>query len=167
MSEGDSGSAHLTFTVSLSPVSGRQVTVNYAEGVGGTATAGTDYTALPAGTLTFAAGATSRTIAVSVTGDTVEEGDETVVMTLRSPTNAVLGTATGTGMIMDDDVAPPRSNDEEPPPVPTDLVPSFGAQTVENRAWKQGQEIVAFTLPAATGGNPPVRHDCSRTYRPG
>ena len=149
----------LTFTVSLSPVSGRQVTVNYAEGVGGTATAGTDYTALPAGTLTFAAGETSRTIAVSVTGDTVEDGDETVVMTLRSPTNAVLGTATGTGTIMDDDASPPRPNDEEPPPVPTDLVPSFGAQTVEDRAWKQGQKIVAFTLPAATGGDPPVRHD--------
>ncbi len=159
VSEGDSGSAHLTFTVSLSPASGRQVTVNYAEGVGGTATAGTDYTALPAGTLTFAAGATSRTIAVSVTGDTVEEADETVVMTLRSPTNAVLGTATGTGTIMDDDAAPPRPNDEEPPPVPTDLVPSFGVQMVEDRAWKQGQEIVAFTLPAATGGDPPVRHD--------
>jgi len=159
VTEGDSGSATLTFTVSLSPVIGRQVTVNYAEGVGGTATAGTDYTALPAGTLTFAAGETSRTIAVSVTGDTVEDGDETVVMTLRSPTNAVLGTATGTGTIMDDDASPPRPNDEEPPPVPTDLVPSFGAQTVEDRAWKQGQKIVAFTLPAATGGDPPVRHD--------
>ena len=159
VSEGDSGSAHLTFTVSLSPVSGRQVTVNYAEGTGGTATVGTDYTALPAGTLTFAAGETSRTIAVSVTGDTVEEGDETVVMTLRSPTNAVLGMATGVGTITDDDAAPPRPNDEEPPPVSTDSVPSFGAQIVEDRAWKQGQEIVAFTLPAATGGDPPVRHD--------
>ena len=80
-------------------------------------------------------------------------------MTLSSPTNAVLETATGTGTIMDDDAAPPRPNDEEPPPVPTDSVPSFGARTVEDRAWKQGKEIVAFTLPAATGGDPPVRRD--------
>ena len=76
-------------------------------------------------------------------------------MTLSSPTNAVLETAT----IIDDDTAQRRPNDEEPPPVPTDSVPSFGTRTVEDRAWKQGKEIVAFTLPAATGGDPPVRHD--------
>ena len=157
--EGDTSTMALTFTVRLSPAGGQQVTVSYADAATGTATAGTDYTVITGGTLIFAAGATSRTIAVSVTGDTVEEADETVVMTLRGPTNAVLGTATGTGTIMDDDAAPPRPNDEEPPPVPTDSVPSFGAQTVEDRAWKQGQEIVAFTLPAATGGDPPVRHD--------
>ena len=157
--EGDSGAANLTFTVTLSPASGRQVTVGYAEGTGGTATSGTDYTALAAGTLTFAAGETSRTIAVAVTGDTAEEANETVVVTLSSPTNVVLETETGTGTIIDDDAAPPRPNDEEPPPVPTDSVPSFGARTVEDRAWKQGKEIVAFTLPAATGGDPPVRHD--------
>ena len=108
VTEGDSGSAHLTFTVSLSPVSGRQVTVNYAEGVGGTATSGTDYTALPAGTLTFAAGATSQTITVAVTGDTTDEPDETVKVALSGATHAALaeGGASGTGTITDDDAAP-------------------------------------------------------------
>ena len=90
VSEGDSGSVHLTFTVSLSPVSGRQVTVNYAEGTDGTATSGTDYTALPAGTLTFAVGATSQMVTVAVTGDTTDEPHETVVVTLSSPTHARL-----------------------------------------------------------------------------
>ena len=68
VTEGDSGSTALTFTVTLTPASGQQVTVGYAEGPGGTAAAGTDYTALADGTLTFAAGATSRTLTVAVTG---------------------------------------------------------------------------------------------------
>ena len=105
VTEGNTGSAHLTFTVRLSPVSGKQVTVAYAEGTGGTATLGTDYAALAAGTLTFAAGATSQTVTVAVTGDTT---DEPVVVTLSSPTHAALaeGGARGTGTITDDDDAP-------------------------------------------------------------
>ena len=102
----------LTFTVSLSAASGRQVTVDYADAGTGTATSGTDYTAIPAGTLTFAAGTTTRTIDVAVTGDATDEQNETVAVTLSSPVNAVLavGAATGTGTIADDDGAPP------PPP---------------------------------------------------
>ena len=75
--EGDSGSAALTYTVTLSAASGRPVTVRYADAGTGTATSGTDYAAITAGTLTFAAGTTSRTFSVSVTGDTVAESDET------------------------------------------------------------------------------------------
>ena len=102
----------LTFTVSLSTASGRQVTVDYADAGTGTATSGTDYTAIPAGTLTFAAGTTTQTIDVTVTGDATDEPNETVAVTLSSPVNAVLavGAATGTGTITDDDGAPP------PPP---------------------------------------------------
>ena len=104
--EGDSGSVSLEFTVSLGAASGRQVTVGYAEGTGGTATAGTDYTALASGTLTFAAGETSKTLTVTVTGDGTDEADETVVVSLSGAVNAVIGTASGTGTITDDDDAP-------------------------------------------------------------
>ena len=105
--EGDSGSANLTFTVTLSPMSGNAVTVNYADALTGTATSGTDYTALTAGTLTFAAGTTSRTITVSVTGDTTSELDETVVVTLSNPSGATVSAASGTGTIRDDDTGTP------------------------------------------------------------
>ena len=111
VAEGDSGSVNLTYTVSLGAESGKQVTVGYAEGTGGTATAGTDYTALAGGTLTFAAGETSKTITVSVTGDTTDEPNETVVVTLSGATNASIGTATGTGTITDDDGEPSLSID--------------------------------------------------------
>ncbi len=99
VTEGDSGSTTLTFTATLSAASGRQVTVDWAEGTGGTATSGTDYTAITGGTLTFPVGTTSQTFNVSVTGDALDEANETVVVTLSSPTNATIATASGTGRI--------------------------------------------------------------------
>ena len=103
VTEGDSGSTNLTYTVSLTAASVQQVTVDWGSGTGGTATAGTDYTAITGGTLTFAVGTTSQTFAVSVTGDTTDEADETVVVTLSNAVNATIATATGTGTITDDD----------------------------------------------------------------
>ena len=104
VTEGDSGSANLIFTVSMSPESTSQYTVNYAQ-TGGTATSGTDYTAVTSSTLTFAAGVTTQTITVSVTGDSVAEGNETVVLTLSSAsTGSTISTATGTGTIVDNDL---------------------------------------------------------------
>ncbi len=104
VAEGDSGSVNLTFTVTLNASSTSQHTVNWAEGTGGTATSGTDYTSIAGGTLTFAAGTTSRTITVLVTGDTVDEGNETVVITLSNASSGTaIATASGTGTITDDD----------------------------------------------------------------
>ena len=110
VAEGDNTTVTLTFTVSLAPASGKTVTVGYADRLTGTATSGTDYTALTAGALTFAPGETSKTIAVAVAGDTTEEPDETVVLRLSSAANATLdgggATLDATGTITDDDTAP-------------------------------------------------------------
>ena len=58
VTEGDVGdSNNLTFTISLFPASESQHRVSYAEGNDGTATSGTDYTAVTAQTLTFDCGA--------------------------------------------------------------------------------------------------------------
>ena len=103
VNEGDSGSTSMVFTVRLSAAYSQAVTVGYADAGTGTATSGTDYTAVTAGTLTFAAGTTSQTITVSVTGDTTSEPDETVAISLSNPTNATVSTATGTGTIADND----------------------------------------------------------------
>ena len=113
MTEGDTGEKNLTFTVTLSAASGQQVTVDYADASTGTATSGTDYTAITAGTLTFPAGTTSQTFNVAVTGDTDVEGSETVVVSLRNPSNATVSStaSTGTGTITDNDGAPSLSID--------------------------------------------------------
>ena len=110
VAEGDSGTTTMTFTVTLAPASGHQVTVDWADAGTGTATSGTDYTALTSGTLTFAPGDTSKTIEVTLAGDTVDEPDETVLVALSNPANAAfaggVGTLTGTGTITDDDATP-------------------------------------------------------------
>src|SRR5437773_10340082 len=82
----------------------RRVLVRYAT-ANGTATAGSDYGAA-SGTLTFAPGVATQNVAVLVNGDTTVEPDETFVVTLSSPTNAGLGTAQGSGTIVNDDVPP-------------------------------------------------------------
>ena len=54
--------------------------------------------------VTIAAGETEGSIVVAVLGDVVDEGNETVTVTLSSPSRATLGTAkTATGTITDDD----------------------------------------------------------------
>ena len=111
VTEGDTGDTpSLEFIVSLSAASGKVVTVGYADATSGTATSGTDYTAITSGTLTFAAGVTSDTLAVSVTGDDANEPDETVIVTLSNPSNATFtgggATLTGTGTITNDDGVP-------------------------------------------------------------
>ena len=79
------------------------MTVRYAT-ANGTATAGSDYTAI-SGTLTFAPGQLTQTIAVPVLGDTVVEPNETFVVNLTAPANATLADGQGIGTILDNDGA--------------------------------------------------------------
>src|SRR5439155_1328897 len=95
----------VSLAVSLSSASGKTVTVDYAVS-GGTATGGgVDYS-LASGTLSFAPGVTTQNIRLNVVNDTANEFDETVDVTLSTPTNATLSTATATGTIVDDDPTP-------------------------------------------------------------
>ena len=103
ITEGDTGSKNLTFTVTLSASSSQTVTVNYATS-NGTATAGSDYTST-SGTLTFNPGVTSQPINVPILGDYVIEGNETFTVTLSGAANATIGTGTATPTIQDDDMA--------------------------------------------------------------
>ncbi|GLK84191.1 Calx-beta domain-containing protein [Ancylobacter defluvii] len=105
VSEGDSGMAHLTFTVSLSEASTSAVTVRYAT-ANASATAGSDYSPL-SGSLTFAPGEFTKTIHVMVNGDTLVEANETLALTLSDATGATIADARATGTIRNDDVAAP------------------------------------------------------------
>ena len=96
------GAAH--FEVTLTPASGREVTVDWAT-ADGTATAGEDYAAA-ASTLTFAAGATAATVTVQVLDDTLDEADETFTVNLGGARHASLADAAGEGLVTDDDAGP-------------------------------------------------------------
>lgn len=101
MREGDSGTAELMFVVTLDKAATGPVTVNYAT-ANGTASAGSDYAALT-GTLTFAAGETSKMVHVVVNGDATVEANETLTLTLSGATGATIADATAVGQITDDD----------------------------------------------------------------
>jgi VCBS repeat-containing protein len=106
-SSGTEAVTPVTLAVALSAASGRTVTVNYAV-TGGTATGGgVDYTLLGTSTLTFTPGDTSENVQLSIDNDSLDEDDETVIVTLSGPVNAALGSpATHTRTITDDDPAP-------------------------------------------------------------
>ena len=105
MTEGNSGTVNATFTVSLSFASGRAVTVNYAT-ANVNAVSPNDY-ASRSGTLTFPAGSTaSQTIVVPVSGDTLDEPNETFVVNLTGAVGAGVSDNQGLGTINDDDPTP-------------------------------------------------------------
>jgi hypothetical protein len=106
-SEGDSGTSQMSFDVSLVPASAQTVTVQYGT-ANGTATAGSDYSAT-SGTLTFAPGETAKSVPVTVLGDTLSEGSETLFVDLTAATNAAIGRGRGVGTIVDDDPLPALS----------------------------------------------------------
>ena len=98
--------AELAFTVTLGHAAGRSISVRYATS-DGTATAGSDYTAT-SGTLTFAAGETSKIVSVPVLDDAHDEGAETMTLTLSnpSPSSVALADAAATGTIKNSDPLP-------------------------------------------------------------
>ncbi len=102
--EGAAGTRTASFSVSLSAASGRSVSVNYAT-ANVTATAGTDYQA-SSGKLTFQPGQSIAYVSVLVTGDTLDEDDETFSVSLSGALNASITDAQGVGTILDDDDMP-------------------------------------------------------------
>ena len=118
----------MTFTVTLSAVSDKDVTVQYYT-TGVTATSGSDY-ASANGVMTIAAGDTTGTITVALTNDDAHENDETFTVTLVNPANATIATAVGTGTIVNDDAI-----DTTPP-----------TMSIAQSSAKENAGTVAFTV---------------------
>ncbi|GAA4450398.1 Calx-beta domain-containing protein [Phytohabitans houttuyneae] len=89
------------FTVTRTGPTTNPVTVKYAT-ANGTATAPGDYTAVN-GTLTFAAGETTKPVPVPIVDDAVNEPDETFTVNLSAPTGAAIVDGAGTGTIVDNE----------------------------------------------------------------
>ena len=101
VTERNTETTSVTFSVTLSAASSQPITVAYATG-NGSATAGSDYQAA-SGTVTFAPGETSKTLTVLVNGDRLPEPNETFVVNLSGATNATIADSRGVGMIADDE----------------------------------------------------------------
>ncbi len=97
----------VSLTVQLSTASGFAVSVPFA--VTGTADKPDDYTiGGGASTVMVPAGATSATIAVNVKADTLDEANETVIVTLGTPTNATAGAVMSETLTIEDDDDPTK-----------------------------------------------------------
>ena len=94
----------MTFDVSLSRPVNAPVTVSYAT-ADQSAQAPADYRA-STGTVIIAAGQLTQQFTVQVVGDNLVEGNEVFLVNLSNVNGAGLGNATGTGQIVDDEVAP-------------------------------------------------------------
>jgi hypothetical protein len=103
--EGDIGTRTLRSTVNVSGTPQQFVDVDYATS-NGTATAGSDYTAVSVH-LQCAPGETDAfwVIYVPIIGDYLIEGDETFTITLSNPSNVVIADGQAVGTILNDDVA--------------------------------------------------------------
>ena len=100
--EGDNGTTAYTFTVTRTGDTDQATTVDW--NVSGDVNAADFGGTLPGDTLTFAAGETSKTITLNVSGDLDVEGDEAFSVTLSNPSgNAQIGTGAASGLIVNDD----------------------------------------------------------------
>ena len=138
--EGDSGEKDAAFTVSLSAASANSVTVDLATADDSAAQPG-DY-AFRGETLTFAPGQTSKTVAVQVRGDTVDEPDERFSVNLASPQNATTADAEGIGTITDDD--PPAGPGAANPPPAGAPGPGYGGIKDKGRGRDRRKGCVKF-----------------------
>ncbi|MBN1673693.1 MAG: lamin tail domain-containing protein [Kiritimatiellae bacterium] len=102
---GEESVSPVSIAVSLDAASAEEVRVDFAPSGGTAAGGGVDY-ALAAGTLTFAPGQTQRTLTLTVVDDAATELDETVVLSLANPANAVLGAGTTHTYTITDNDAP-------------------------------------------------------------
>ena len=109
----ENGTTNLIYTFTRTGATTNALTVNY--NVAGTATFNNDYTQIGAasftattGTITFAAGSSTKTLTIDPTADTTVETDETVALTLATGTGYTVGTTTAvTGTITNDDTVGP------------------------------------------------------------
>jgi len=101
VTEGNTGTRNATFTLTLSKPAAVEVSVYYNT-ANITAQGGSDFDST-SGMVIFAAGQTSKSVAVAVKGDRVAEANETFALNLTSPLNARIADAQGIATILDDE----------------------------------------------------------------
>ncbi len=150
----EDGTANLVYTFTRTGTATNALTVSYQ--VAGNATFGTDYSqsgaasfTATAGTITFAAGASTATLTIDPTADSIVEGDETVAVTLVSNPNYLVATpATVTGTILNDDVPAVISL-----ALASESVLEDGAASLVYTFTRTGNNLSALTVNYKIGGS--------------
>jgi len=104
VTEGDSGSVQVTFAVSRFGDDTGEVVLDWFT-TDGTAIAGRDYVAASGQTTFLSGGSNTQTIAIQVTGDTIQELTETLYVKLTQVSgNAVLADSEAQGTVLDNEL---------------------------------------------------------------
>jgi glucose/arabinose dehydrogenase len=136
--EGDSATRNVSIPITLSAPSTHAVTASWTTQDNWAATAPSDYTS-QSGSVRFDPGETTKVVTVPVVGDTSDETDETLLVSITNVVGASLGGwGYAFGAIVDDD-GPPGS---------PDLVPGTASATEGNSGTRT--VTVPVTLSAAT-----------------
>lgn len=101
ITEGNAGTKAATFTLTLSAASVEPIAVR-AISTPGTATASTDYNSINT-VIIFQPGVVTRTVDVTIIGDTNLEPNETFLVDLSEPFGTTIADGEGVGTILDDD----------------------------------------------------------------
>ena len=135
--------ATIDFAVTLDRASTMTVTVDYATS-NGTASAGSDYTST-SDTLTFAPGDIAKTVSVPILNDAIDDGNETMTLTLSNASNARIADGTATGTI------------ENADPLQTAWIARFGRtvaiqvrDAIERNVWDRGAPANRVTIAGHT-----------------
>lgn len=104
VTEGDAGSQTLSFPVTITPAAAVPITLTVGT-ANGSATAGADYVAISAGSVTIPAGAGSFGIEVTILNDLVVEASETFTVAISNPSAGSVVTGQALGTITDNDTA--------------------------------------------------------------
>lgn len=151
-SSGVTEGGNMVFTVSLSGATSGST--NYAFSLGGTATAGTDYTSpltsgmcnnsvtVSGGNFVAPAAVSSWTVTIPITSDTTDEVDETCTLTV--------GGVSGTGTITDDDAPPTVSI--------SDATESFGTVTHTLTLSQASGKTITVQVDSANGSKTAGTH---------
>lgn len=103
--EGNTGNVVANFEVSLNHASSFPTVVSYGTG-NGSAISGQDFSGT-SGTLTFDPGETSKTISITVNGDSTGEVNEYFTVNISNPGNGSVSDSQAIGTILDDDSSCP------------------------------------------------------------
>ena len=136
MSSAAESAGTVSIPVTLSSGSSQAVSVDYAV-TGGTATAGQDYTAA-ADTLVFAPGETTKTIAITINNDSIDEIDETIELTLSNPANAVMQVPLSAVVTIQDDDATGSAAWELTAPMPYGFYSTDAAMGLDGKIYIPG-----------------------------
>jgi hypothetical protein len=161
----ETGGDTQTFSVTLSHPSSKTVTVTAATD-DGTAATPTDYTGVGE-LLTFLPGQTSKTVNVTVLDDLIDEANESYAVNVHGPTNAVIGTASGTGTIIDDDTDPTIDVTPVDPSVGEGAGPAAFTVTLSQASAKTVTVSWSTSHGTATGADYTGQSPTMLTFNPG